>query len=43
MTGPVGKIVVSRDAVAKIYGLELRGELVAMLNAARPADEAGLA
>ena len=39
----VDTVVVNWDAEAKAHELELRGELVAMLNAARPADEAGLA
>ena len=39
----VGTVVVNWDAEAKVRELELRGELLAKLNAARPADEAGLA
>ncbi len=36
-------VVVNWDADAKYHELELRGNLLAMLNAARPAVEAGLA
>ena len=39
----VDTVVVNWDEKAKAHKLELRGELVAIRNAARPADEAGLA
>ncbi|MEP3440993.1 MAG: hypothetical protein ABJN72_05900 [Sulfitobacter sp.] len=39
----VDTVSVDWDAEAKVHHLELRGKLLQILNAARPAEEAGLA